>query len=161
MVERTVTLEEAYCFSDEIITGANSLAQQGYGSYNPWIHEEHRVSVNVPAHTRNPIKNFYVTFGRALSEGEVVEIDGRRYASPFWSMFDLWYSQTDDSVLTEALEDFEVEGILDDFLEFCKVNGMSESVYDFNVRKYIECEELVDVPSVLNYPLYREWDVFG
>lgn len=160
MVKRTTTLEEAYAFSDEVVTGANALAQQGYGSYNPWIYEEHRTSYDGGIYTRNPIEGFFVTFGKPLKPSDTIEIDGRSYTKPFWAMYDLWYSQTDDTVITEGLEDFECGGILDDFLNFCLANGMSGDVYNFNVRKYIKNEQLVPMPDILDYPLAKVWNPF-
>ena len=66
-------------------------------------------------------------------------------------MFDLWYSRTDDTAITESLEEFEDEGILEDFLTFCKKGGMHQEVIDFNVRKYINNEQLVPLPKVMDY----------
>lgn len=141
------------------MTGAISLAQQGYGSYNPWIYEEHLGSPDGSSYTRNPLEGYFPTFGRPLRDDEIVIIDGRKYANIFWSMFDLWYSQTDDTVITEGLEDFELEGILDSFLEFCKKENMDEDVYDFNVRKFINNESCLPLPKIMDYPLYRSFDI--
>lgn len=66
-------------------------------------------------------------------------------------MFDLWYSQTDDTTIIESLEEFEDKGILEDFLSFCKKGGMHREVIDFNVRKYINNEQLVPLLEVMDY----------
>ena len=81
----------------------------------------------------------------------MVIIDGETYVNPFLSMFDLWYSQTDDMAITESLDEFEDGGLLEDFLVFCKKEGMHPEVIDFNVRKYINNEQLVPLPKVMDY----------
>ena len=148
--KRTTNVQETYIWCTEPISGANSLAQQGYCSYNPYIHELH-VSYETSTKTTSPIEGLFLTNGRELRKDELVYIDGETYANPFWSMFDLWYSQTDDTAITESIEEFEDEGLLEDFLAFSKSEGMHQEVIDFNVRKYINNEQLVPLPEVMGY----------
>ena len=150
LVKRTTNVQEIYVGCVEPITGANSLAKQGYCSYNPYIHELH-VSYGISTKTTSPIEGLFLTKGRKLHNDELVIIDGETYANPFWFMFDLWYSQTDDTAITESLEEFEDEGILEDFIAFCKKEGMHREVIDFNVRKYINNEQLVPLSEVMDY----------
>ena len=109
------------------------------------------VSYETSTKTTSPVEGLFLTNGRELRNDELVDIDGETYANPFWSMFDLWYSQTDDTAITESLGEFEDEGLLEDFLAFCKLEGMHQEVIDFTVRKYINNEQLVPLPEVMDY----------
>ena len=74
-------------------------------------------------------------------------------------MYDLFYSQTDDTAITEALEFFENEGILDDFISFCKEEGMHQEVLDYNLNMFLYGQSCLPLPSVMKYE--GEDDILG
>jgi hypothetical protein len=93
--------------------------------------------------------------GRALREDEVSIIDDSPVVSPFWALYDLFYSQSDDTAITEALEFLQEEGILNDFIEFCKKEGMHQEVLDYNLNMFLYGESGLPLPSVMEY----EWGI--
>lgn len=138
----------------EPVTGANALSHHGYASYSPWSHEVH-VTYPLPTKTFCVSNCYFMIEGRALREDEVSIIDGAPVVSPFWALYDLFYSQTDDTAITEALEFFENEGILDDFIAFCKEEGMHQEVLDYNLNMFLYGQSGLPLPYVMEY----EWGI--
>lgn len=158
MVKSTVYLSDSLGYFPEPVTGANALAEHGYASYNSWSQEVH---CQYDLHTKvfSPSSGYYLIQGRPLSGDELVEVEGSKIVSPFWALYDLFYSQTDDTAITEALEFFENEGILDDFIAFCKEEGMHQEVLDYNLNMFLYGQSCLPLPSVMRYA--GEDDILG
>lgn len=176
LVKEEVPMEANFCqgkwlrgtsylhFSDymeyfpEPITGANALNEHGYASYNSYNHEVH-CAFGLPTKAFQPSVGYCVIQGRPLREDELTESDGRLVVSPFWALYDLFYSQYDDTAITEALEFFQYEGILEDFIAFCKEEGMHQEVLDYNLNMFLYGQSCLPLPSVMRYK--DEEDIFG
>ena len=142
----------------EPITGANALNEYSYASYNGFSHEVH-CSYGLPTKAFQPSTGYCLIQGRPLREDELTESDGRLIVSPFWALYDLFYSQSDDTAITEALEFFQEEGILDDFIAFCKEEGMHQEVLDYNLNMFLYGQSGLPLPSVMKYRW--EEDILG
>lgn len=141
-------------YFSEPITGANALNEHGYASYNSNNHEVH-CAFGLPTKAFQPSVGYCVIQGRPLKEDELTESDGRLVVSPFWALYDLFYSQYDDTAITEALEFFQYEGILDDFIAFCKEEGMHQEVLDYNLNMFLYGQSGLRLPHVMEY----EWGI--
>lgn len=150
MVKSTVYLSDSLGYFPEPVTGANALAEHGYASYNSWSQEVH-CQYDLPTKVFSPSSGYYLIRGRPLRDDEMVEVDGSKIVSPFWALYDLFYSQSDDTAITEALEFFQEEGILDDFIAFCKEEGMHQEVLDYNLSMFLYGQSGLPLPSVMEY----------
>lgn len=150
MVKSTVYLSDSLGYFPEPITGANALAEYGYASYNSWSQEVH-CQYDLPTKVFFPSSGYYLIQGRPLREDELIEVEGSKIVSPFWALYDLFYSQSDDTAITEALEFFQEEGILDDFIAFCKEEGMHQEVLDYNLNMFLYGQSGLPLPSVMKY----------
>lgn len=158
MVKSTVYLSDSLGYFPEPVTGANALAEHGYASYNSWSQEVH-CQYAFPTKVFSPSNGYYLIQGRPLREDELIEVEGSKIVSPFWALYDLFYSQTDDTAITEALEFFQEGGILDDFLAFCKEEGMHQEVLDYNLNMFLYGQSGLPLPSVMKYK--KETDILG
>lgn len=152
MVKSTVYLSDSLGYFPEPVTGANALAEHGYASYNSWSQEVH-CQYDLPTKVFSPSYGYYLIQGRPLRDDEMIKVEGSKIVSPFWALYDLFYSQSDDTALTEALEFFQEEGILDDFIAFCKEEGMHQEVLDYNLNMFLYGQSGLPLPSVMKY----EW----
>lgn len=152
MVKSTVYLSDSLGYFPEPVTGANALAEHGYASYNSWSQEVH-CQYDLPTKVFSPSRGYYLIQGRPLRDDEMVEVEGSKIVSPFWALYDLFYSQSDDTAITEALEFFQEEGILDDFITFCKKEGMYQEVLNYNLNMFLYGQSGLPLPSVMKY----EW----
>lgn len=150
MVKSTIYLADSLGYLPEPVTGTNALAEHGYASYNPNIHEVH-CHYSMPTKVFMPSWGYYLVQGRPLREDEVSVIDGLTTVNPFWALYDLFYSKSDDTATTEALEFFKEEGILDDFIAFCKEEGMHQEVLDYNLNMFLYGQSGLPLPSVMEY----------
>jgi len=150
MVKSTVYLSDSLGYFPEPITGANALAEHGYASYNSWSQEVH-CQYDLPTKVFSPSSGYYLIQGRSLRDDEMVEVEGSKIVTPFWALYDLFYSQSDDTAITEALEFFLEEGILDDFIAFCKEEGMHQEVLDYNLSMFLYGENGLPLPPVMDY----------
>ena len=89
----------------------------------------------------------------------MIEVEGSKIVSPFWALYDLFYSQSDDTAITEALEFFQEEDILDDFIAFCKEEGMHQEVLDYNLNMFLYGQSGLPLPSVMEYKI--KTDILG
>ena len=142
----------------EPITGSNALNEYSYASYNGFSHEVH-CSYGLPTKAFQPSTGYCLVQGRPLREDELTESDGRLIVSPFWALYDLFYSQSDDTAITETLEFFQYEGILDDFIAFCKEEGMHQGVLDYNLNMFLYGQSGLPLPPVMKYRW--EEDILG
>ena len=142
----------------EPITGANALNEHGYASYNSYNHEVH-CQYGLPTKAFQPSSGYCIIQGRPLRKDELTESDGRLVVSPFWALHDLFYSQYDDTAITEALEFFQLEGILADFIAFCKEEGMHQEVLDYNLNMFLYNQSGLPLPSVMGYNYHD--DILG
>lgn len=154
MVKSTVYLSDSLGYFPEPITGANALAEYGYASYNSWSQEVH-CQYDLPTKAFNPTSGYYLIQGRPLRDDEFTVVEGSKIVSPFWALYDLFYSQSDDTAITEALEFFENEGILGDFIAFCKEEGMHQEVLDYNLNMFLYGKSGLPLPPVMEY----EWGI--
>ena len=154
MVKSTVYLSDSLGYFPEPVTGANALAEHGYASYNSWSQEVH-CQYDLPTKVFSPSNGYYLIQGRPLRDDELIEVEGSKIVSPFWALYDLFYSQTDDTAITEALEFFQEEGILDDFIAFCKKEGMHQEVLDYNLNMFLYGQSGLPLPPVMEY----EWGI--
>lgn len=150
MVKSTVYLSDSLEYFPEPVTGANALAEHGYASYNSWSQEVH-CQYDLPTKVFSPSSGYYLIQGRSLRDDEFTVVNGSKIVSPFWALYDLFYSQSDDTAITEALEFFQEEGILDDFIAFCKEEGMHQEVLDYNLNMFLYGESGLSLPSVMEY----------
>lgn len=150
MVKSTVYLSDSLGYFPEPITGANALAEHGYASYNSWSQEVHCQYV-LPTKVFSPSSGYYLIQGRSLRDDEFTVVNGSKIVSPFWALYDLFYSQSDDTAIAEALEFFQEEGILDDFIAFCKEEGMHQEVLDYNLNMFLYGQSGLLLPSVMEY----------
>lgn len=150
MVKSTVYLSDSLGYFPEPVTGANALAEHGYASYNSWSQEVH-CQYDLPTKVFSPSSGYYLIQGRSLRDDEFTVVNGSKIVSPFWALYDLFYSQSDDTAITEALEFFQEEGILDDFITFCKEEGMHQEVLDYNLNMFLYGESGLSLPSVMEY----------
>lgn len=150
MVKSTVYLSDSLGYFPEPVTGANALAEHGYASYNSWSQEVH-CQYDLPNKVFSPSYGYYLIQGRPLRDDEMIEVEGSKIVSPFWALYDLFYSQSDDTAITEALEFFQEEGILDDFIAFCKEEGMHQEVLDYNLSMFLYGQSGLPLPSVMEY----------
>lgn len=158
MVKSTVYLSDSLGYFPEPVTGANALAEHGYASYNSWSHEVH-CQYDLPTKVFSPSSGYYLIKGRPLKEEEMIEVEGSKIVSPFWALYDLFYSQSDDTAITEALEFFQEEDILDDFIAFCKEEGMPKEVLDYNLNMFLYGQSGLPLPSVMEYKI--KTDILG
>ena len=142
----------------EPVTGANALSEHGYASYSSFNHEVH-CSYGLPTKTFLCSRGYSLTNGRPLRDDEVTMVEGSKIVSPFWALYDLFYSQSDDTAITEALEFFQEEGILDDFISFCKEEGMHQEVLDYNLNMFLYGQSGLPLPSVMEYKI--KTDILG
>lgn len=154
MVKSTVYLSDSLGYFPEPITGANALAEHGYASYNSWSQEVH-CQYDLPTKVFSPSNGYYLIQGRPLRDDELIKVEGSKIVSPFWALYDLFYSQSDDTAITEALEFFQEEGILDDFIDFCKEEGMHQEVLDYNLNMFLYDQSGLPLPPVME----REWGI--
>lgn len=150
MVKSTVYLSDSLGYFPEPVTGANALAEHGYASYNSWSQEVH-CQYDLPTKVSSPSSGYYLIQGRPLRDDEMVEVEGSKIVIPFWALYDLFYSQSDDTAITEALEFFQEEGILDNFIAFCKEEGMHQEVLDYNLSMFLYGESGLPLPPVMDY----------
>jgi hypothetical protein len=150
MVKSTVYLSDSLGYFPEPVTGANALAEHGYASYNSWSQEVH-CQYDLPTKIFSPSSGYYLIQGRSLRANEFTVVNGSKIVSPFWALYDLFYSQSDDTAITEALEFFQEEGILDDFIAFCKEEGMHQEVLDYNLIMFLYGQSGLPLPSVMEY----------
>lgn len=150
MVKSTVYLSDSLGYFPEPVTGANALAEHGYASYNSWSQEVH-CQYDLPTKIFSPSSGYYLIQGRSLRDDEFTIVNGSKIVSPFWALHDLFYSQSDDTAITEALEFFQEEGILDDFIAFCKEEGMHQEVLDYNLSMFLYGQSGLSLPSVMEY----------
>lgn len=148
MVKSTVYLSDSLGYFPEPVTGANALAEHGYASYNSWSQEVH-CQYDLPTKIFSPSSGYYLIQGRSLRDDEFTVVNGSKIVSPFWALYDLFYSQSDDTAITEALEFFQEESILDDFIAFCKEEGMHQEVLDYNLGMFLYGESGLPLPSVM------------
>ena len=158
MVKSTVYLSDSLGYFPEPITGANALAEHGYASYNSWSQEVH-CQYDLPTKVFSPSSGYYLIRGRPLRDDEMIEVEGSKIVSPFWALYDLFYSQSDDTAITEALEFFQEEDILDDFIAFCKEEGMHQEVLDYNLNMFLYGQSGLPLPSVMEYKI--KTDILG
>ena len=154
MVKSTVYLSDSLGYFPEPVTGANALAEHGYASYNSWSQEVH-CQYDLPTKVFSPSNGYYLIQGRPLKDDELIEVEGSKIVSPFWALHDLFYSQSDDTAITEALEFFKEGGILDDFIAFCKEEGMHQEVLDYNLNMFLYGQSGLPLPFVMKY----EWGI--
>ena len=150
MVKSTVYLSDSLGYFPEPVTGANALAEHGYASYNSWSQEVH-CQYDLPTKVFSPSSGYYLIQGRSLRDDEFTVVNGSKIVSPFWALHDLFYSQSDDTAITEALEFFQEEGILDDFIAFCKEEGMHQEVLDYNLSMFLYGQSGLHLPTVMKY----------
>ena len=150
MVKSTVYLSDSLGYFPEPVTGANALAEHGYASYNSWSQEVH-CPYDLPTKIFSPSSGYYLIQGRSLRDDEFTVVNGSKIVSPFWALYDLFYSQSDDTAITEALEFFQEESILDDFIAFCKEEGMHQEVLDYNLGMFLYGQSGLPLPSVMEY----------
>lgn len=150
MVKSTVYLSNSLGYFPEPVTGANALAEHGYASYNSWSQEVH-CQYDLPTKVFSPSSGYYLIQGRSLRDDEFTVVNGSKIVSPFWALHDLFYSQSNDTAITEALEFFQEEGILDDFIAFCKEEGMHQEVLDYNLSMFLYGQSGLPLPSVMEY----------
>lgn len=142
----------------EPITGANALNEYSYASYNGFSHEVH-CSYGLPTKSFLCSTGYCLIQGRPLKEDELTVSGGLLIVSPFWALYDLFYSQSDDTAITETLEFFQYEGILDDFIAFCKEEGMHQEVLDYNLNMFLYGQSGLPLPSIMEYRW--EEDILG
>lgn len=150
MVKSTVYLSDSLGYFLEPVTGANALAEHGYASYNSWSQEVH-CQYDLPTKVFSPSSGYYLIQGRSLRDDEFTVVNGSKIVSPFWALHDLFYSQSDDTAITKALEFFQEEGILDDFIAFCKEEGMHQEVLDYNLSMFLYGQSGLHLPTVMKY----------
>lgn len=142
----------------EPITGANALNEYSYASYNGFSHEVH-CTYDLPTKSFLCSAGYCLIQGRPLREDELTVSGGLLIVSPFWALYDLFYSQSDDTAITETLEFFQHEGILNDFIAFCKEEGMHQEVLDYNLNMFLYGQSGLPLPSVMEYRW--EEDILG
>ena len=142
----------------EPITGANALNEYSYASYNGFSHEVH-CSYGLPTKSFLCSTGYCLIQGRPLREDELTVSGVLLIVSPFWALYDLFYSQSDDTAITEALEFFQKEDILDDFIAFCKKEGMHQEVLDYNLSMFLYGQSGLPLPSVMEYKV--KTDILG
>ena len=158
MVKSSVYLSDSLGYFPEPVTGANALAEHGYASYNSWSQEVH-CQYDLPTKVFSPSSGYYLIQGRPLRDDEMIEVEGSKIVSPFWALYDLFYSQSDDTAITEALEFFQEEDILDNFIDFCKEEGMHQEVLDYNLNMFLYGQSGLPLPSVMEYKI--KTDILG
>lgn len=157
-MKSTVYLSDSLGYFPEPVTGANALAEHGYASYNSWSQEVH-CQYDLPTKVFSPSSGYYLIKGRPLRDDEMIEVEGSKIVSPFWALYDLFYSQSDDTAITEALEFFQEEDILDDFIAFCKEEGMHQEVLEYNLNMFLYGQSGLPLPSVMKYKI--KTDILG
>ncbi len=66
------------------------------------------------------------------------EIDGQVYVGVNQALLDAMYNEVDCSRLDEAVEDFYLEGMLDDFVEYARKAGLPDKDLKWGIQRALD-----------------------